>query len=200
MLASRSPRRAELLKNMGLSFEIMTPLVDEDISIEDPGKLARILAVKKAESVLEKIPEGIVIGADTIVYHRGKVLGKPANAREAVRMLSSLSGSTHQVFTGFTIIHVGHDRISSVEMTRVTFRTLESWEIKDYVDSGSPFDKAGAYGIQDKAFLVESIDGCYFNVIGFPVVRFYEALKQITGSSAVRNLLSMKETRKRSGR
>jgi len=124
---------------------------------------------------------GIVIGADTIVVLKKRILGKPSSPKEARQMLRLLSGRTHTVFTGFAIVDVrsGAARVDHEE-TKVTFRKIGSREIADYVDSGSPMDKAGAYGIQDDfgAVFVERIDGCFYTVVGFPLSKFYSTFRQ----------------------
>jgi len=139
------------------------------------------ISLAKAQSVGGKIESGIIIGADTVVVLKGKILGKPATPDEAVRMLSLLSGHTHVVYTGFSL----YDRptgksVSTHETTHVTFRQLDQDEILEYVKAGSPMDKAGAYGIQDDygAVFVERIEGCYYNVVGFPLAKFYLVMHQ----------------------
>ena len=137
------------------------------------------LARRKAAAVAADISEGILIGADTIVVLNGAILGKPASEEEARVMLRLLSGRTHRVFTGFTIIDRPSDReVSEVEMTEVTFRELEEKEIAAYVRSGEAIDKAGAYGIQDaSAVFAERINGCFYNVVGFPLAHFFVTLR-----------------------
>jgi septum formation protein len=132
------------------------------------------------------------VGADTIVALDGDMLGKPESRAEAGRMLRRLSGRTHEVFTGFTLIDAGTGgRIRGVERTAVTFRRLDDWEIDGYVATGLPMDKAGAYGIQDRSGLfVDRIDGCFYNVVGFPLTKFFEGLKTLAGSAAVQAMLS----------
>lgn len=187
ILASKSPRRAELFRQLGLNFEVLTVPVDEDVDIPDPAEHVIHLSRIKAEAVAEKIRSGLVVGADTIVYHDGKILGKPADSDEAVRMLRKLSGQTHQVYTGFTLI-LNHDRVCTDSVcTDVTFRVLSDREIEAYVASKEPLDKAGAYGIQGRAGLfVQSIQGCYFNVVGFPISRFYERMEEMLNSGTIR--------------
>lgn len=175
MLASRSPRRAEILRRLGIPFELRPVDVDETLRPnEEPAAAARRLARSKAEAA--RRAGCLVLGCDTLVALESRILGKPADPAEAAAMLSSLSGREHVVFTGLSL--AGEDRTeTSVEATRVRFRTLEEEEIADYVASGEPFDKAGGYGIQERgAALVAGIEGDYFNVMGLPVQRLLDLL------------------------
>ena len=193
ILASRSPRRAALLRQMGFDFSVFWKEVDENLKEQtDPAGTVLSLSALKAEAVLPGIVEGLVVGADTLVVLEGEMLGKPESQAEAGRMLRRLSGRTHEVFTGFTLIDVGANaRSSGVERTAVTFRRLDDWEIDEYVSTGMPMDKAGAYGIQDRSGLfVDRIDGCFYNVVGFPLTKFFEELKKLVGPAAVRKMLS----------
>jgi septum formation protein len=182
ILASQSPRRKQLLQQMGLTCKCMSARIDEDHSLNlSPPELSKELARQKAQAVLARVSDGIVIAADTIVFREGIVMGKPGNKDEAYQYLSSLSGMCHQVITGLCVVDVKSDIWQcEAERTRVFFRTLTDREIKAYIDSGEPMDKAGAYGIQGRgAMLVEKIEGCYFNVVGLPVTRLYLMLKKI---------------------
>lgn len=173
VLASGSPRRQELLRTLGLKFDIMVEDVDEEFSGRDPAEMVESLAVRKARSAAVKIRDGIVIGADTVVVQRGMVLGKPGGPEEAARMLAALSGATHEVYTGVALVR-GNDLRTVVdhECTRVHFRVLGADEIDWYIGSGEPLDKAGAYGIQGRGGLfVRGIEGCYFNVVGLPLAK-----------------------------
>jgi septum formation protein len=177
ILASRSPRRKQLLRQIGLSFRVIPSTIAERIRRgESPGSNARRIALEKAQDVASRIKKGIVIGADTIVVMDHHVLGKPRSARDARRMLRLLSGRSHTVYTGFALVdaQTGRTRIG-VESTKVRFRALSTSEIDQYVSSGSPMDKAGAYGIQDDfgAVFVQRVTGCYYTVVGFPLSRFY---------------------------
>lgn len=194
ILASRSPRRSDLLKSMGFSFKVVSsPVSEEGIDIKDPEWLTIELSKRKADAVLNQCTEGIIIGADTVVYLNGRIFGKPADRAEATEMLQNLSGETHQVFTGFTLNYIGHRQISGFEKTDVTFRKLEQWEIDNYVRTDKPLDKAGAYGIQDQSGLfVDRIEGCFYNVVGFPLTRFYEGLKELLDAPALRKMLSFR--------
>lgn len=194
-LASRSPRRRQILKMVGIKFTLLDVEVDEEshfvptgsdpFGTKSPRELVISLSEKKARAAASKISEGIVAAADTIVYLDGRILNKPKDPADAVRMLNLLSGSTHQVFTGFTLLQLpGHKIIQECEVTDVTFRKLELEEIEEYVQSGAPLDKAGAYGIQDdlSALFVEKINGDFYNVVGLPLPKFYLALKKFSGN------------------
>ena len=178
ILASQSPRRRELLERMGLPFRIITPDIDEHMERElPPGELVAAISAEKAGAVAAQAgPGAVVIAADTVVALDGAVLGKPADESDAARMLSALSGRTHQVFTGLTVA-CGADVRTVSEETAVTFRPLTAEEIAAYVRTGEPMDKAGAYGIQGYGcLLVEGISGDYFNVVGLPVCRLGKIL------------------------
>ena len=177
---------------MGFVFDIMDPGVEENVPERgDPRTLVSALSAGKAEAVLGAVRDGWIVGADTVVVLDGEILGKPASPGRAAEMLSRLSGRTHEVFTGFTLVQAATGRrCSDTERTAVTFRFLERWEIDDYVSSGSPMDKAGAYGIQDRSGLfVDRIEGCFYNVVGFPLTRFYEALKREAAPDDLRKLM-----------
>lgn len=190
ILASQSPRRAALLKQMGFSFQVLVKPITESVS-EGIGPEEHVIQLsrQKAESVLDAVEEGIIIGADTIVFLEGQILGKPKDSQEAQSMLQALSGKTHTVYTGFTLIQIGGDIYSDVEETLVTFRNLESWEIDAYVKTGGSMDKAGGYGIQDRSGLfVDRIDGCFYNVVGFPLTKFYLGLRHLLGIKVFQKL------------
>lgn len=177
ILASASPRREELLRAAGLDPRIMPSDVDESVDPSlPPERLVKQLAERKAESVADNLRkggerEGVVIGADTIVLIDGEVLGKPKDARDAVRMLERLQGKEHRVFTGVSVLDVaGSKRLSAFRETLVRMKPLAPERIRHYVSTGECMDKAGAYAIQGRgALLVESIRGCYFNVVGLPL-------------------------------
>jgi septum formation protein len=178
---------------MGFVFDVVEPGVEENVPERgNPQNLVSFLSAAKAEAVLSGVRDGWIVGADTVVVLDGAIMGKPASPPHAAEMLGRLSGRTHEVFTGFTLIHaVSGKRLSDVERTAVTFRSIEEWEITDYVSTGSPMDKAGAYGIQDRSGLfVDRIEGCFYNVVGFPLTRFYEALKRETSPGVLRLLMS----------
>ncbi len=172
-LASTSPRRRQLLRNLGIPFSLVKPAFFEpEIKFNrNPRQLAVTLALLKALSCTQKTKKGIIIGTDTIVAIRNRILGKPANPAAAERMLKLLSNKTHQVITGVVVIRMPDKRIyTGAETTQVTFRALSEEEIKHYISTPEPYDKAGAYAIQGKAgIFVERICGCYLNVIGLPV-------------------------------
>ncbi|HEY9166990.1 MAG TPA: Maf family protein [Candidatus Kryptonia bacterium] len=188
-LASRSPRRRQILEMVGIKFTLLDVEVDETNHFaNNPEEYVISLSGKKADEAAKKVTSGIIATADTIVYLDGKVLNKPIDADDARKMLRSLSGRTHQVYTGFTLLRVPERKIvQHCEITDVTFRNLSDEEIDEYVESGAPFDKAGAYGIQDdlSALFVERIDGCFYNVVGLPLPKFYLALKQFADAETV---------------
>jgi septum formation protein len=178
VLASSSPRRKELLKNLHLTFEISSSEVDESFNPElMPEEIVTDLANRKAKVVAQQYPESFVIGADTIVVANNRILGKPQTESEAAEMLSMLSGKTHAVYTGVSIIQ-GNTQRSFFEKTEVTFWELTQDEINAYIKSGEPFDKAGGYGIQGfGSMLVKQISGDYFAVVGLPVSRTVRELR-----------------------
>ena len=181
VLASASPRRKELLEMLELKNLIVIPAKGEEIPPEHagPGELVMALSAAKAREVAaQRSPEDLVIGADTIVWFNGHAYGKPHSRREAIRMLEELSGNTHRVYTGVTVI-VGGREDREYEESQVTFRQLSREEIERYVDTGEPMDKAGAYGAQGKgALLVEGIRGDFFNVMGLPLCRLALMLRK----------------------
>jgi septum formation protein len=182
ILASQSPRRRLLLKQIGLKFSVRPSSVPEDVlDHESPEQNVKRIALAKALEVARRVRRGIVVGADTIVVLGNEILGKPRSAGEAKRMLRKLSGRQHVVYTGFALVDASTGRkIVDVERTKVKFRKLNAVEIDEYVASGSPMDKAGAYGIQDDygAVFVERVEGCFYNVVGFPLTRFYLDLRR----------------------
>lgn len=178
ILASQSPRRKELLTLLGRPFRVQVASVDETMEDLPIDQAVARLSYRKAAAIgAEK--DQIVIGADTVVVLGGQVLGKPRDAEDAIRMLHSLSGKTHQVMTGVCVIK-GEKVLTHTEVTEVTFRTLTDREIDDYVATNEPMDKAGAYGIQGGAArFVEGIRGDYYNVVGLPVCRLGLMLEKI---------------------
>jgi len=170
-LASASPRREQLLRQVGYEFQVLPSLAEEDNTAElPPEELVQTHARAKAWDVARQVaPADIVIGADTLVVLDGKVFGKPGSAEQACRMLQELSGRTHSVWSGIAIVKEGRCLCAAVE-TRVTLGRLNEEEIKRYVATGEPLDKAGAYAVQGiGAVFVEKLDGCYFNVVGLPL-------------------------------
>ena len=182
ILASQSPRRRELLERMGVGdFRIVTPDIDEQMDRDlPPGELVGRISLEKALAVQAQEGKGpIIIAADTVVALDGAVLGKPADELGAFKMLSTLSGCRHQVYTGLTVLR-GEEQYTVSEETTVTFRELSAEEIDRYVATGEPMDKAGAYGIQGYgALLVEGIQGDYYNVMGLPVCRLGLLLRRL---------------------
>lgn len=183
ILASKSPRRQELIRYITRDVEVKTADVAEVLPDGISAEQAPVyLAALKADAVAALYPERTVIGADTVVVSDGRVLGKPADADDAYRMLRALSGRVHTVITGCCIIGGGH-RLCFGEKTRVEFYPLSDREILDYIATGDPFDKAGAYGIQSGAMLfVKGIQGDFFNVMGLPVARLSRELRSLDGS------------------
>lgn len=185
VLASSSPRRALLLKQIGLSFTIEPSNVDETISEQlPPDEIVKLLAQRKGMDIASRHEHTLIIAADTIVCINKKILGKPSNKIEAGTMLAELSNSTHEVFSGVYVALTSEhglitQSLSFSERTKVTFSALTALEVDHYIATGSPYDKAGAYGIQDDlgALFVKNIEGDYYNVVGFPLNAFYQHLK-----------------------
>ncbi len=179
-LASRSPRRRKLLKQLGLKFNSFSvDLHEEILNGEHPIQTVKRLALHKSDAAITKVKNGIVITADTIVVLNKVVIGKPKNQKDAFGILSKLSGRTHSVYTGFVVKNLDNKKcVTDYEKTEVTFKKLSPKEIRDYIKTGSPMDKAGAYGIQDDfgAVFVKRIDGCYYNVVGLPLAKIYKSL------------------------
>ena len=191
ILASNSPRRKELLSMIGLEFEVKPANIDENITdYFDFSDYVMKLSKQKAEFIaedLQKTNSGeryIILAADTIVVINGQVLKKPLDYKEAFEMLSLLSNNTHEVYTGFCLINSETKKIvTDFEVTEVTFRKLSDIEIDDYIKTGSPMDKAGAYGIQEDlgAVFVSRINGDYYNVVGLPLQNLYVSLMSFVG-------------------
>jgi septum formation protein len=183
-LASKSPRRRKLLKQLKIKFKSFSVDIEEKIKPgERPPSSVRRLSNQKLDKAKEYVKHGIIITADTIVVLRGKILGKPVNEKDAKKILRMLSGEVHTVYTGFSIYNTNtKESITEYEKSFVEFRSLSDTEIKGYIKTGSPMDKAGAYGIQDDfgAVFVKKITGCYYNVVGLPLARVYQTLMNIT--------------------
>jgi len=180
ILASVSPRRKQLLEQIGFVFDVIPSDVDEDNLIHhDPLKNIEALALHKAQDVVKKVQEGIVIAADTQILINEEAIGKPVDRADALNMLSMMSGMTHKVITGVAILDAQTGQKETwVETTLVTFCELSLDEINTYLDSNEYEGKAGAYGIQGKAAVfVEKIDGCYFNVVGLPLSKLMQKLR-----------------------
>lgn len=191
ILASGSPRRKEILENISLEFEIMADESDEImIEGEKPYDTVKRLAMQKAKNIASRVETGentIVIGADTVVSIDEKILGKPKDEREAKDMLLTLSGRINTVYTGLAVLETQSGKaVSEFVSTGVKFRSLSEKEIENYIKSGEPMDKAGAYGIQKIGGLfVESINGDYFNVVGLPLCRLGEILSEEFGINLI---------------
>lgn len=197
ILASASPRRKELLEQIGISFDICPAKGEEIITREIPHEVVEELASQKAKEVAGMVktyeisheelmtPQDImVIGADTIVAYENQILGKPKDEADAFRMLSMLAGNTHSVYTGVSIVLMGTSgkagELTFYEKTDVSMRQMEEKEIRRYIATGEPMDKAGAYAIQGKcAIYIDKIDGDYNNVVGLPVAAIYRELKKL---------------------
>ncbi len=182
VLASASPRRKAILSQVDLDFTIEPSKINEDFSIDLlPKAFCEHWAREKANDIAKNHSHKLIIGADTIVVMNDKILGKPKNYNESFAMLKSLSGKTHQVLTGVSLIHfnLGID-FTFNEATNVSFCLLTDEEINKYIDKYKPYDKAGSYGIQDGfSVYVEKINGCFYNVMGFPIFRFHKFYKAI---------------------
>jgi septum formation protein len=180
VLASKSPRRQQLLSELGVKFDVISPDVDESFPNElMVSEVAVFLAQKKAVPFEEKLSENdLIITADTIVVIDGEILGKPSNYDEAFNMLEKLSGKTHQVITGVHLLSM-NQRSSFEAVTHVHFKTFSREELDYYITNFQPYDKAGAYGVQEWIghIGVERIEGSYFNVMGLPVQKLYELLR-----------------------
>lgn len=186
VLASASPRRKKLLTQLGLIFEIIPSATEEIITSSIPEEVVTDLSLQKATDIAGRVSNALIIGADTIVVQGNDILGKPVDEDDALRILNRLSGTSHSVFTGVSIVITDKNNEvtathSFYEETKVWFSSLSETELKAYISTGSPMDKAGAYGIQDDwgAALVERIEGDFYNVVGFPLNRFYREMKKL---------------------
>lgn len=182
VLASESPRRRQLLTQIGVPFKVVPSSIDEVLPRgSHPSAAVQTVALDKARAVSARFPGALTLGADTIVVHEGRVLGKPRDPDHARSMLRRLSGNTHTVYTGLALVHPCSAREATAsEGTRVTFASLSDAEIDAYVATGAPMDKAGAYGIQHDmgSLFVTRIEGDYFNVVGLPLYRLYAMLRE----------------------
>lgn len=182
ILATTSPRRHGLAQTMGLDFDIVPSNYEEDMTKKlNPKEMVKEFSYGKASDVAKKFKEGIVIGVDTIVVFNGKKLGKPKSDEQAFKMLKSFSGKKQQVISGVCLIDCKTGKIiRDCEVTEVYFNKLYDNEIKAYIKTGIHKDKAGAYGIQDlSSIFIKKINGCYFNVVGFPIYNIYKNLKKL---------------------
>lgn len=182
ILGSGSPRRREILSQVGISYTVMVSDMEEVITKSEPDQVVMELAEQKASHVAKEVLNGVIIGADTVVASKGKILGKPKDKNDAFTMLSQLSQDMHSVFTGVCILlkkdGVLVDNIIFCEETKVKMCELDEEEIRDYIATGEPRDKAGAYAIQGMAgAFIERIEGDYYNVVGLPIARLVKELK-----------------------
>ncbi|HWT74686.1 MAG TPA: Maf family protein [Mobilitalea sp.] len=190
ILASESPRRKEIMETMGIKYKVLVANVEEIVEEKVPSEMVQAVARLKTNAVYhrpellaEEYQKVIVIGADTMVFYKEHALGKPKNEADAVRMLQMLSDDVHEVYTGVSIIIRDKDkeveRISFAVCTKVAVQSLSLEQIKDYIATGEPMDKAGAYAIQGKfGIFIKEIIGDYYNVVGFPIAQIYDALLQ----------------------
>lgn len=183
ILASSSPRRNEILRQVGINFIIIPSNINEAVEFTDPEETVKMLSAMKAGATASKVTEdAIIIGADTVVALEGKIMGKPKDKEDAFHMLTGLSGKTHQVYTGVNIVIKKKQKAKAVsfcEVTDVSVSQITEQRIREYIETGEPMDKAGAYGIQGKfASFIESIKGDYYNVVGLPINRIYMTLLQ----------------------
>ena len=177
ILASASPRRKEILELADLKFDIMPSNAQEITTKTAPNEVVMELASIKAKDIYKKSEkQSMIVGADTVVAYQGQILGKPADEADAKRMLTMLSGQTHEVYTGVSIIEDGKTK-TFYEETKVTFYEISDEQIDRYIKTGEPMDKAGSYGIQGKAAVfIKGIEGDYYNVVGFPIARFLQEI------------------------
>lgn len=180
ILASASPRRAQLLKQIGLDFKVIPSDLPEEIKsdVSSPSEIVKELAAQKAKHVAGMVSQGLIIGADTIVVLEGQILGKPSGTEHAIEMLTLLSGKEHSVYTGIALFKIPDEKLMvDYSETKVKFRAFGRDEIISYIATGEPFDKAGSYAIQGKgAVFVDSIKGCYFNIVGLPITKLVKML------------------------
>jgi septum formation protein len=190
ILASKSPRRKEILENLGVQFEIITADTDESADVSSPEELVEVLSLRKARAVCEKLKEEgrelshtVVIASDTVVAMEGEILGKPKDESDARRMLSMLSGKSHKVVSGICLMSADKTGVGH-EVTYVEFDPLDEETITRYIQTTNPYDKAGAYAIQGSASaFIGGIRGCYFNVVGLPVHRLCTLYRQVFGEN-----------------
>lgn len=183
ILASGSPRRKQLLNQIGLEFTVIPSDVDEDFTLDlPPEAFTEHWAREKAKSVAKIHPDSLIVGADTIVVLDGNILGKPKDKKDSFNMLQSLSGKTHEVITGVSFISLEQELDHTFnERTFVSFNTLSDMDINSYIDIYNPLDKAGSYGIQDWFSVhIHRVEGCYYNVMGLPLSSFYSYFKSVS--------------------
>lgn len=177
ILASASPRRKEILELADLKFDVMPSDAQEITTKTAPNEVVMELASLKAKDIYKKSEkQSMIVGADTVVAYQGQILGKPTDEADAKRMLTMLSGQTHEVYTGVCVIKDGKTK-TFYEETKVTFYEISDEQIDHYIKTGEPMDKAGSYGIQGKAAVfIKGIEGDYYNVVGFPIARFLQEI------------------------
>jgi len=177
ILASASPRRKEILELADLKFDVMPSDAQEITTKTAPNEVVMELASIKAKDIYKKSEkQSMIVGADTVVAYQGQILGKPTDKADAKRMLTMLSGQTHEVYTGVCVIEDGKTK-TFYEETKVTFYEISDEQIDYYIKTGEPMDKAGSYGIQGKAAVfIKGIEGDYYNVVGFPIARFLQEI------------------------
>ena len=188
VLASKSPRRREILSSLGIQFDIVSADADESSAITDPTLLVQELSLRKAHATRDLLirkgewdNDTLIIASDTVVAARDEILGKPQDAADAARMLRLLSDSTHRVVSGVSLLY-GDKEITGYDSTAVHFSPMSEADIAWYVQSGEPNDKAGAYAVQGLASIfIKGLEGCYFNVVGLPVHRLNELLTELLG-------------------
>ena len=183
ILASGSPRRKQLLNQIGLEFMVIPSDVDENFTLDlPPEAFTEHWAREKAKSVAKIHPDSLIVGADTIVVLDGNILGKPKDKKDSFNMLHSLSGKTHEVITGVSFISLEQELDHTFnERTFVSFNTLSDRDINSYIDIYNPLDKAGSYGIQDWFSVhIHRVEGCYYNVMGLPLSSFYSYFKSVS--------------------
>lgn len=181
ILASKSPRRKEILEEFGFKFKIEAKETLEESKKENPKDFVMEIALEKAMVVAEDNYEEWIVAADTVVVYNNKILGKPKNEEEAKEVLKSLSSHSHEVYTGVAIVNKQKNiSLTFTELTKVYFKNISDQEINWYVETKEPLDKAGSYGIQGKgSILIEKIEGDFYNVMGFPISKFYEEIKKL---------------------
>ena len=180
ILASASPRRKELFSQLGLAFSVCPARGEEKSSFQAPEEIVKELALHKAREIAEQTEEAaLVIGSDTVVAFEGEILGKPSDKEDAFRMLKSLQGASHMVYTGVAVVDAETEEtiLNFVDGTRVSMYPMTEEWIRSYIETGEPMDKAGAYAIQGRCSLwIKGIEGAYSTVVGFPTARFYQEL------------------------
>lgn len=181
ILASKSPRRKEILEEFGFTLKIETKEIEESSDEKNPFLWAEEIALKKGKAVAESNKNDWIISADTVVVYEGEFLGKPKDEEEAENVLKKLSGNSHEVITAVAIINIEKKiEFAFSDVTKVYFKNISDSEIKWYIKSKEPMDKAGSYGVQGKgSIFIEKIEGDFFNVMGFPISKFYDKLKEL---------------------